>query len=111
MEFSKKHGLCKGLVDMYPDLKPDIYGCNPVQNEMLEQFKQAGFSMGFPFGLTDYTRRSVDYTMHKCSIRLKWAMEHAHNPPVNQSKELTEFYKAWHQWAIDEGINDSLTKE
>jgi hypothetical protein len=100
MEFSKHNGLCQGVTDMYPSLLLDEYGCNMILDEMLEQFQKAGLSRGFPFGIVDYHLRTGSHTQHRCPRRLAWVLDHINNPPVNQSAEILEFYKAWYKWAI-----------
>lgn len=99
MEFFKHEGLCQSIELMYPKDPLNSWGYRAVEVEIQDQFRDAGLSMGYPFGMRNYDERIALRTQHLCPIRLAWVLDHINNPPANQSEKLSAFYKAWYEWA------------
>ena len=65
---------------------------------MKNQFRYADLDASEPFNNGDITYYSEE-DMRRNPLRVQWVKDHIDNPPVGQSKNLTEFYQAWYAWA------------
>lgn len=99
IQFNNKRGLCAAAKTMY--------GSNEnleknVLQELGNQFRNAGLPRLYPFNVYRYIEHKNNGTQHLCPQRLAWVRDHIMYPPADQSKELTEFYIAWFDWAVSE---------
>lgn len=44
--------------------------------ELIKQFRSAGLSMGYPFGVLEYKKDMKNETQHLNPLRIKWVEEH-----------------------------------
>lgn len=95
IQFNKKRGLCGNIICMYSGTTE----LNVIK-EMRTQFMEVGLEVAHPFGETDYWQRNQTSSMYLCPKRRAWTRGHYQYPPHDQSKELTEFYGAWYEWAV-----------
>lgn len=75
--FKRDSGLCANInvfcksSILYLDVELSIF------KEMTRQFRQAGLSSDFPFGMLQYCGESRSETQHLNPRRVKWVEEHA----------------------------------
>lgn len=110
-QFIPSRGLCASISAMFRDDKEMEF---KLITEMQKQFDEAGMDHQYPFGEFDYRRRAKRKAMHKCALRLAWVRAQITFLREGQSAELTEFYRAWYEWATktrpayEESLNQAM---
>lgn len=65
--FTRCFGLCTNLTAYLSSNEGYIF-----QSEMEWQFQKNGLYPSYPFGMTDYTLRTRNHSLHECPKRLAW---------------------------------------
>jgi hypothetical protein len=73
--FVRNEGLCRALLTYCTALDPDT--ALFIEEEMEQQFEDAGLDVAYPFGKDEYALHRANWTMHLQPEREKWAREHA----------------------------------
>lgn len=75
--FERHVGLCSNITKFCEKKDLDVSVYMDIYREMIRQFRQAGLSGGFPFGVLEYHREHSNGTQHLNTARIKWVEEHA----------------------------------